>query len=153
MWAYNYNCSYDDHLMHSGKAGMKWGYNNNKRNGKRVAGEVLDDVQEILKVGTTEVSRAFDNEKYKTAIKVAGVVRKAEHKKDQLRYEADKNYVDYPKLEYSIREVASGAKYVSKVLNNNILLSLNKISNGTLDNKVAKQVKDAKKFVKDFFGN
>lgn len=35
MWQYNYS----DSLAHKGTKGMKWGYNDGERNGKRTAGE------------------------------------------------------------------------------------------------------------------
>lgn len=36
MWQYNYT---DNYLAHAGKKGMKWGYNDGKKNGKRTAGK------------------------------------------------------------------------------------------------------------------
>lgn len=38
MWIKNSN-----ELYHGGKKGMKWGYNDGKRNGKRTAGSILDE--------------------------------------------------------------------------------------------------------------
>lgn len=43
----NYNIRYkDDYLAHAGKKGMKWGFNDGKRNGKRTADITLDDLNE-----------------------------------------------------------------------------------------------------------
>lgn len=67
MWSYNYS----DSLEHKGTKGMKWGYNDGKRNGKRTAGEAIKDAlgyDERLRAGnaTSAVREANKDVNYHT---------------------------------------------------------------------------------------
>lgn len=59
MWKYNYT---DNYLAHAGKKGMKWGYNDGKKNGKRTASQKIDYVASKLYKPFDEAGRDYYNE-------------------------------------------------------------------------------------------
>lgn len=62
-----YNIKYkDDYLAHAGKKGMKWGYNDGQRNGRRTAEEILEDLRD----GAGEVVDGVKTIGYKSSQKV-----------------------------------------------------------------------------------
>ena len=71
--------SYDDYLEHSGTKGMRWGYNDGRRNGKRTAQEIeLDKKIELYKrsyedniAKAKEYKAAGDKKNYDIAIRNA----------------------------------------------------------------------------------
>lgn len=72
----NYNIKYkDDHLAHAGKKGMKWGFNDGQKNGKRTA-EMNEYESEQYINGLTQDQVGNMNwteyKKYKKAIKKSG---------------------------------------------------------------------------------
>lgn len=62
----NYNKQmYKNYLMHKGKKGMKWGYNDGERNGKRTAGEGESYLELLERVpADTEVQRKVNGKTY-----------------------------------------------------------------------------------------
>lgn len=78
-WAPTPVYSYDDYLEHSGTKGMRWGYNDGRRNGKRTAQEIeLDKKIELYKrsyedniAKAKEYKAAGDKKNYDIAIKNA----------------------------------------------------------------------------------
>jgi len=81
----------NDYLQHDGKKGMKWGYNDGKRNGKRTAG---DDVNTVL-------YPTKDLDYYKDAAaagaaelkdKAKDLADKADKAADNLKYDAQDKY-------------------------------------------------------------
>lgn len=70
----NYNIRYkDDHLAHAGRKGMKWGFNDGQKNGKRTADTALDDLSPL--------ERAKRRERYNDEILVKNVLARQEAKK------------------------------------------------------------------------
>lgn len=78
-WAPTPVYSYDDYLEHSGTKGMRWGYNDGRRNGKRTAQEIeLDKKIELYKrsyedniAKAKEYKAAGDKKNYDIAIRNA----------------------------------------------------------------------------------
>lgn len=78
-WAPTPVYSYDDYLEHSGTKGMRWGYNDGRRNGKRTAQEIeLDKKIELYRKSyedniakAKEYKAAGDKKNYDIAIKNA----------------------------------------------------------------------------------
>lgn len=70
----NYNIRYKDaHLAHAGKKGMKWGFNDGQKNGKRTADITLDNL--------SPSERAKRRERYNDEILVKNVLARQEAKK------------------------------------------------------------------------
>lgn len=70
----NYNIRYkDESLAHAGKKGMKWGFNDGQKNGKRTADTALDDLSPL--------ERAKRRERYNDEILVKNVLARQEAKK------------------------------------------------------------------------
>lgn len=70
----NYNIRYKDEVLaHAGKKGMKWGFNDGQKNGKRTADTTLDDL--------SPSERAKRRERYNDEILVKNVLARQEAKK------------------------------------------------------------------------
>lgn len=94
----NYSIRYKyDHLAHAGKKGMKWGFNDGQKNGKRIADMNDYESEQYIngltqdKVGNMDWS---EYKKYKKAIEKSGL---NEGKKKNL-YSIGRNLRDYYRL-------------------------------------------------------
>lgn len=114
----SYNIKYkDDYLAHAGKKGMKWGFNDGRRNGRRTAEEILEDLRD----GAGEIADDVRKIGYKSSQKVDDTLYRERLNRNGL---AD--------------------RYGSTLLK----YGLNKIGKGTLDNKLTKAQRKAKRTVK-----
>lgn len=96
----NYKIKYkDDHLAHAGKKGMKWGFNDGRRNGRRTAEEILEG----LRNGTEEVADGIKTIGYKASQKVDETRYKSRLKRNGL---ADR--YGSTLLKYGINKIGKG---------------------------------------------
>lgn len=114
------------HLAHAGKKGMKWGYNDGNRNGKRTASDILKD-----KLGVDEYQRMKEAKKEKHESTMRYVVaqgnkdsinvvkRYQEYREAGRKYEkAQAEFYKTPMgaLPSAINKITSGANYVANLL-------------------------------------
>lgn len=126
----SYNIKYkDDHLAHAGKKGMKWGFNDGQRNGRRTSEEILDDLRD----GAENVMDG-DFGDYVNEVKrgVTKLGKKASQKVDETRYS------------YRLNRYGLADRYGSTL----IKYGLNKIGDDRLDNKLSSAHRKAKRKVK-----
>lgn len=60
MWQYNYNYQSDE-LYHWGTKGMKWGYNDGRKNGKKTAGEQHQSYEKLALRNAMAMTNAQGN--------------------------------------------------------------------------------------------
>lgn len=118
----SYNIKYKyDHLAHAGKKGMKWGFNDGQRNGRRTAEEILDDLRDgaeeavdgVKKIGYKS-GQKIDEARYKTRLRRNGLTDR--YGSTLLKYglnKIGKGTLDN-KLTSTQRKVKRKAKQVAK---------------------------------------
>lgn len=121
MWIKNSN-----DLYHSGKKGMKWGYNDGKRNGKRTAG---DDVEKyIIKNGKTYKLVEIDSNGY-------AVYKSAKGNEDYIKIRNSNSLLSETGVRSdSHTNTETGKKYVTRIET----IEVGKIDQ--LSNKIVKKV-------------
>lgn len=124
----NYNIRYkDDHLAHAGRKGMKWGYNDGVKNGRRTAEEFLNDLRDNAELVTDEIKRygrktdqAVDDTRYRYRLNRNGLLDK--QGRTLIKYGLNKvgdGRLD-DKLSRAHRNVKKKVKKIKKEINRRI---------------------------------
>jgi hypothetical protein len=116
MWVKN-----SDELYHRGKKGMKWGYNDGRRNGKRTAGDYDNSAAEkfVEEYGTNFNGLSFRGYENGYAVYVSD---EDPNKVMRYKYSFDKETTS-EKIETTItKRTADGKKYVEEHVDETVLV-------------------------------
>lgn len=104
----------DEYLAHAGKKGMKWGFNDGSKNGKRTASDVIKD-----KLGVDErANRELAEETMRTTASHPEATQKEKDWRHGQYVKATNEYFKTPlgKIEKAAEHIESGSRYLKWLL-------------------------------------